>query len=67
MSLNTDPHLTIQLLREGKIPPEEAKKEVADLMSEISSGIYSLDDLGLKNMRELQGLRWKSRASKMLH
>lgn len=67
MSLNIDPYLTIQLLREGKFLPKEAKKEVADLMSEISSGIYSLDDLGLKNMRELRGLRWKSRANKTLH
>ncbi|HBI17121.1 MAG: hypothetical protein UR60_C0018G0013 [Candidatus Moranbacteria bacterium GW2011_GWF2_34_56] len=67
MSLNTNPLLTVQLLREGRFPQKEAEKEVADLMSEISSGIYSLEDLGLKNMQELEELCQKSSRSKTFH
>ncbi|MDX9913312.1 MAG: hypothetical protein RBS77_01900 [Candidatus Moranbacteria bacterium] len=66
MSLYTDPLAIIESLRMGKFQEDVAKREINDLLSEISSGIYTPQDLGLKNERELRGLRHKCR-HKTLH
>ncbi|MFZ2153914.1 MAG: hypothetical protein WAV16_01670 [Candidatus Moraniibacteriota bacterium] len=56
MSLHVDPSLTVELLKKGHFSEEEARLEIQDLTSEISCGIYSLEQLGLQSEQEIQGL-----------
>jgi hypothetical protein len=57
MSLNVDPHLTVNLIKTGKLSGPEAVKEIKNLLSEVSSGIYTLDQMGLRSEEELEGLK----------
>lgn len=56
MSLHVDPIVTIKLLKKGHFSEEEARLEIQDLTSEISSGIYSLEQLGLQSEEEIRSL-----------
>jgi hypothetical protein len=56
MSLYANPETMVQMLRQGKMQKVRAEKEVNDLLAEISSGVYTFQDLGLKDERELRDL-----------
>lgn len=56
MCLRTDPTLTVWALKSGRFSKECAQKEITDLKSEISSGIYTLEQMGLGSEEELDDL-----------
>ena len=60
MSLHIDPMVIIEDLKRGKFDTATAEKKIEDLLSEISSGIYTFEDLGLKNEQELLDLIHKA-------
>ena len=53
MCLHTDPALTVRLLKAGYFFKEQALREIKNLKSEISSGIYTLEQLGLESLDDL--------------
>lgn len=59
MSLTVDPKLTVEMLRNGKLNGISAEREVNNLIAEVSSGIYTFDQMGLRNKRELEKLKKK--------
>jgi len=61
MSLHTDPREIIEDLKMGKFDKATAKKKIKDLLAEISSGIYTFEELDLKDEQELTDLIYKAR------
>lgn len=57
MSLHVDPKITVSQIKKGEISGTQAIKAKNDLIAEVTSGIYTLKQMGLKNMRELRGLK----------
>ncbi|MDD3498277.1 MAG: hypothetical protein PHH24_02075 [Candidatus Moranbacteria bacterium] len=53
MSLNEDPEVTLRALKKGLFSPKEAERQVKDLLAEISSGIWSFEQLGLEGEEDL--------------
>lgn len=61
MSLQVDPELIVNLLKNGYYNKEDAQKQINNLMAEISSGVYTLAQLGLSSMKSLRNLVRKSK------
>ena len=61
MSLNVDPKITVEQIRKGQLTGDKAKREINNLEAEITSGVYTLEQMGLSSMDEL--LEMKSKAT----
>ncbi|MEF3692215.1 MAG: hypothetical protein V3574_04155 [Candidatus Moraniibacteriota bacterium] len=57
MSLHTDPKITINQIKQGKITGVRAITEVNNLIAEFTSGIFTLKQVGLRNFKELERLK----------
>jgi hypothetical protein len=64
MSLNEDPKLTVKMLQEGNLCIPDAQKKIKDLISEVSSGIYTFEQMGLNDEIDLQELLAKAKGFK---
>ncbi|MFA6184457.1 MAG: hypothetical protein WC682_05175 [Parcubacteria group bacterium] len=67
MSLHVDPMVTLESLRRGLFSQKEAQREINDLIVEISSGIHTLEQLGLKSETELKRLQYQSKRKRLLN
>jgi len=57
MSLNVDPRITVEQIKNGKIIGIKAIREINNLKAEVGSGIYTLEQMGLETMEELERLK----------
>lgn len=57
MSLTVDPRITVEEIKKGVISGPRAIAQINNLIAEVTSGIYTLKQMGLRNKKELERLK----------
>lgn len=54
MSLHVDPEITLRMLKSKQFDKKTSRREVNNLIAEVSSGVYTLEQLGIKSINYLR-------------